>query len=54
MEFALVCSVLFHVILALLPKQPIILSNIYMLCELSEYFPDLSQRQEAAALLHLS
>lgn len=52
MNFVLACSVCFHVVLALLPTQPVILSHIYMLCELSAYSPDLSQRQETSALLH--
>ena len=52
MNFVLACSVRFCVVLTLLLKQPVILSNIYMLCELPAYPPDLSQRQEAAALLH--
>jgi len=50
MNFVLACSVCFRVV-TLLPKQPVILSNIYMLSELSACSPDLSQRQEAAALL---
>lgn len=51
-NFALACSVCFRVVLTLLPKQLVILSSVYVLCELSVYSPDLSQRQEAAALLH--